>query len=117
MSAQKYVKVPVTIEAMQFPLEAENGGVALAMQVAAWMEENGYPWLTGNALEPSTLKGANADGGGIWIDPADGHLMIRTLEGDMKVSLGDWVIRGVAGEFYPCRPEIFEKTYVKAEQA
>ena len=36
---------------------------------------------------------------------------IHTLEGDMKVSVGDWIIKGVNGEFYPCKPDIFEKTY------
>jgi hypothetical protein len=36
---------------------------------------------------------------------------IPTLEGPMTVSPGDWVIRGVAGEFYPCKPEIFAATY------
>lgn len=38
-------------------------------------------------------------------------LAILTLEGSMTVSPGDWVIRGVAGEFYPCKPDIFEATY------
>ena len=36
---------------------------------------------------------------------------INTLEGVMEASPGDWVIRGVAGEFYPCKPDIFEQTY------
>ena len=36
---------------------------------------------------------------------------IETLEGEMNVSSGDWVIQGVNGEFYPCKPDIFEKTY------
>jgi hypothetical protein len=36
---------------------------------------------------------------------------IVTLEGDMLVSQGDWVIKGVAGEFYPCKPDIFDATY------
>ena len=38
-------------------------------------------------------------------------LYIKTLEGEMKASIGDWIIRGVNGEFYPCKPDIFEKTY------
>lgn len=38
-------------------------------------------------------------------------LYIKTLEGDMLVSHGDYVIKGVKGEFYPCKPEIFEQTY------
>jgi len=40
---------------------------------------------------------------------------IETLEGDMKVSDGDWVIKGVRGEFYPCKPDIFEATYEEAK--
>lgn len=39
------------------------------------------------------------------------EVIIRTLEGDMKASLGDWIITGVHGEQYPCKPDIFEKTY------
>ena len=38
-------------------------------------------------------------------------LEIDTLEGTMKCSSGDWIIKGVNGEFYPCKPDIFEKTY------
>jgi len=38
-------------------------------------------------------------------------LIINTLEGDMKASIGDFIIKGVNGEFYPCKPDIFEKTY------
>lgn len=36
---------------------------------------------------------------------------IQTLEGQMAAQIGDWIIRGVKGEFYPCKPDIFEKTY------
>ena len=39
------------------------------------------------------------------------HLIIKTLEGRMSVSSGDWIIKGVKGEFYPCKPDIFEATY------
>lgn len=39
------------------------------------------------------------------------ELIIRTLEGNMTASLNDWIIKGVKGEFYPCKPEIFEETY------
>lgn len=38
-------------------------------------------------------------------------IVIETLEGDMKVSPNDFIIKGVNGEFYPCKPDIFEKTY------
>ncbi len=43
------------------------------------------------------------------------NLSIPTLEGEMLCSKNDWVIKGVHGEFYPCKPDIFEKTYEKAE--
>jgi hypothetical protein len=36
---------------------------------------------------------------------------VETLEGFMEASIGDWIIKGVNGEFYPCKPDIFEKTY------
>ena len=38
-------------------------------------------------------------------------IIIPTLEGDMVAGLGDWIIKGVNGEIYPCKPDIFEKTY------
>ena len=40
-----------------------------------------------------------------------GDAFIKTLEGDMRISLGDYVIKGVQGEFYPCKPDIFKATY------
>lgn len=45
----------------------------------------------------------------------DWCLYIDTLEGRMRVDIGDWVIRGVKGEFYPCKPDIFEATYEPVE--
>lgn len=44
---------------------------------------------------------------------ADGtaDLVIETLEGDMRANVGDWIIRGVKGEIYPCKPDIFAATY------
>lgn len=39
------------------------------------------------------------------------HPVIHTLEGDMTTEVGDWIICGVKGEFYPCKPDIFEATY------
>ena len=38
-------------------------------------------------------------------------LRIYTLEGDMRAEFGDWIIKGVKGEFYPCKPDIFDATY------
>ena len=43
-------------------------------------------------------------------------IYIRTLEGNMFVSPGDFVIKGVHGEFYPCKPDIFEETYMEVEE-
>ncbi len=43
------------------------------------------------------------------------HAWIDTLEGKMKVSEGDWIIRGVNNEIYNCKPDIFEKTYERVE--
>ncbi|KEI16842.1 hypothetical protein Z959_08360 [Clostridium novyi B str. ATCC 27606] len=40
-----------------------------------------------------------------------GNAFIKTLEGSMEVTPGDYIIKGVNGEFYPCKPDIFEKTY------
>jgi len=45
------------------------------------------------------------------IHEEDGKIIIPTLEGDMTADLGDWIIKGIGGEFYPCKPDIFEKTY------
>ena len=44
------------------------------------------------------------------------NVQIRTLEGEMTASPGDYIIRGVNGELYPCKPDIFEKTYEKVEE-
>lgn len=45
----------------------------------------------------------------------DKELIIHTLEGDMKASIGDYIITGVKGEQYPCKPDIFEATYESAD--
>ena len=52
----------------------------------------------------------------VWVaqaahDLGDGNLSIQTLEGLMVAKPGDWIIKGVAGEVYPCKPDIFEATY------
>lgn len=44
----------------------------------------------------------------------DEGCVIRTLEGDMLANYGDWIIKGVKGEFYPCKPDIFVATYEEA---
>lgn len=45
----------------------------------------------------------------------DNELCIYTLEGVMTASIGDYIIKGIEGEFHPCKPDIFEKTYDKVE--
>lgn len=56
-----------------------------------------------------------------WVDSADvgrepgGVILINTLEGVMKAMPGDYIIKGVQGEVYPCKPDIFEATYEVAE--
>jgi hypothetical protein len=42
-------------------------------------------------------------------------MLIPTLEGTMAAIRGDWIIKGINGEFYPCKPDIFEKTYEKMD--
>lgn len=41
----------------------------------------------------------------------DGELVVATLEGPLRATPGDWIIKGVKGEFYPCKPDIFAETY------
>ncbi len=78
----KYRTKPVVIDAMRFTEETKD-------RVFHWITCNCYP------------------------DRKDGQpiLVIQTLEGDMIASLGDYIIKGVLGEFYPCKPEAFEAKY------
>lgn len=52
---------------------------------------------------------------GSYVFYCDDNLMISTLEGNMCASIGDFIIRGVDGEYYPCKPDIFKKTYEKVD--
>lgn len=65
------------------------------------------------ALENGTLFFGVYQSGG---KELPGALFVRTLEGDMLASVGDYMIRGVNGEIYPCKPYIFEKTYEIVEE-
>ena len=49
-------------------------------------------------------------------DRVRGGLVIKTLEGENSASIGDYIVKGVDGEFYPCKPDVFEKTYEPIEQ-
>ncbi len=86
----KFRKKPVVIEAMQLLRSEENA-------VREWIESNGgecMSWL------PERAHGRMFAG-----------LLISTLEGQVCASYGDWIIRGIKGEFYPCKPDIFDATY------
>lgn len=61
-------------------------------------------WTGENAAEVTAFRG------GACLFDADGPI-IETLEGNMKAMPGDWIIKGVKGEFYPCKPDIFAATY------
>jgi len=51
-----------------------------------------------------------------WLSPTMPNLIIQTLEGDMIANKGDWIIKGIKGEFYPCKPDIFKRTYEKVNE-
>jgi hypothetical protein len=58
---------------------------------------------------PELIIRANREVNSMWT--TDPHLIIKTLEGDMRANIGDWIIEGVSGEVYPCKPDIFNQTY------
>ena len=79
----KYRKKPVVIEAIE--------------------------WIGSNSVEMSKFMGIPLDK--VTAAPFVNTLKIKTLEGVMSASIGDFIIRGVKGEFYPCKPDIFAETY------
>lgn len=66
------------------------------------------------ANQPAWLEQAIMSGDVRWSGGPKPYYIIDTLEGEMRVSAGDWIIRGVKGELYPCKPDIFEATYEPA---
>ncbi len=91
----KYRKKPVVIDAFQLPSESNFDLV----DFHKWANEVGFKQFIINSI----AKAVNGDKG----------FIIPTLEGKMKARPGDWIIKGVKGEFYPCKSNIFEKTYEK----
>ena len=87
----KYRKKPIAIEAWQFT----KGN---------YTKSNMPVWLT-DAIKIRTIQLYSQHGGSI----IGGNIL--TLEGVMTISENDWLIKGVNGEFYPCKPDIFEKSY------
>lgn len=88
MQPKTYRKKPVEILAVQF-----DGTKESANRILAWIGQHEGVARRAHRAEP---------GRGIVID---------TLEGEMTISVEDFVIRGVKGEFYPCKPDIFAATY------
>ena len=87
-ACKPFCKKPVVIQAFQF--ETNNDGGENMDAVMNWVN-------AGQQEAIATHNGTN--------------IFIKTLEGVMKANVGDWIIRGVSGEFYPCKPDIFERTY------
>lgn len=85
MSVKKYVKKPIIIEAMVF--------------------EDTVDYLA----ELSEFMG-NKEVKVSYVE-SEPKLLIETLEGTMSANEGDYIIKGISGEFYPCKPDIFHKTY------
>lgn len=102
--SDRYRKKPVVIEAMRLGAYTEGFGPE------AW-----------NNYTPSALWRWMRDGGATFrivanmTDPGPAYMLIETLEGEMRAEVGDWIIRGVKGEFYPCKPDIFAATYEPVE--
>lgn len=84
---RKYRKKPVVIEALQWD------GINLS-EVTAFLQSGGQDVVRIDFKEPQKPI-----------------IKIETLEGIMDASVGDYIIRGISGEFYPCKPDIFGKTY------
>lgn len=117
----KYRKKPVEIEARQFL--GGGAGPAGGQTVHSTSRTHAiYRWVeshTAGTFDPAPMIAGDAPwpASGVAIDPRDGRMIIATLEGGHWVNLGDWIIRGVQGEFYPCKPEIFDATYEPVTEA
>ena len=97
----KFRKKPVVIEAFQMTREARANNVDWPEWLnAAWNEERG--------AEGSVYPTEEGTG--------DGTLSVGTLEAQQLISWDDYVIQGVQGELYPCKPAIFEATYDPVEE-
>lgn len=84
-----FKKKPVVIEAEQFTTNNEAGSPTMD-RLVNWMNQGREAMVA-------------------WHNGTD--IYIATLEGDHRATVGDWIIKGVKGEFYPCKPDIFEATY------
>lgn len=91
---KKYIKKPVEIEAIQLK---ENN----IIEVFDFLDGANYK----ETRSVEELKDFSQ-----WV-LKQGYIEINTFKGIMKVSFGDYIIKGVKGEFYPCKPDIFQATY------
>jgi hypothetical protein len=94
----RFRKKPVVIDAVQYDGEWST--------VMHWLDElAGGTFIVPIGKKPPITR-----------DPDTGYLSIETKEGIMQALEGDWVIRGVKGELYPCKPDIFTLTYEAVEE-
>lgn len=98
----KYRKKPVVIEAFQMTEQRRTDN-------RDWPDWLNRAWNTPHDVEGAVYPKDFPDSDGT------DELLIFTLEGIHLVQFGDWIIRGVKGELYPCKPDIFEMTYEVAE--
>jgi SOS-response transcriptional repressor LexA len=96
----KFRKRPVVIEAIR-----NTGTEESINEVLRWISERTDDFRTLMVEDDGYVSP------GIGVVPALGTIDIPTLEGTMTAQPGDWIICGVQGEFYPCKPDIFEATY------
>lgn len=110
---KKYRKKPVVVEAVRFENEDLTTLDELVRFLSNGCFNNFEEYKKSNekqylAFDVSPYRGSEYEGVRVTID---------TLEGTMNVSIGDYIIKGVNGEFYPCKPDIFEKTYEECEKS
>ena len=98
----QYRKKPVVIEAFQMTKERR-------LDNSEWPEWLNRAWQKG----VHELGSMFCSSDGSLATETHTPLFIQTLEGTHRITWGDWIIQGVQGEIYPCKPDIFEATYEK----
>ena len=98
--AKKYRKPPVVIEAIQFVVTKE---IPCKFGMAKEYNVSEISKFMDSILHIPTVPNDTPDG--------RTYIEIPTLEGNMEANVGDYIIKGVNGEFYPCKPDIFNKTH------
>lgn len=106
--AKKYVKKPVVINAVQFDVKALH--TIKLEQILDWVGMDARLVNQGEDHYARYPEEYVEDGVDVKED-APAYISIMTREGVMRADLGDWIIKGVQGEFYPCKPDIFEASY------